>query len=508
MPKCTRKRLKRAMLRATNLAIYLDSHKRYPSASDASADSRSLALWVKRTRAASVVGTLSNKVKEKIISVTPGIFDPVGKGKRPLTSWQSVFRQGSPGLLSACSFVDHQNRLYIGPENSVVEYVVKRLDIPEIGPRDCIAASTYGTIQRVLSFIVDSDKVLSVSLERRIPPTWVCRDPFCYSTYFDKASYLNSDNDRRMLSFVKATIIPPALVDALRLARCKDTAAAAINMYSDIFDDFHYGKQGRYWKTLIRINESTLPQPRRITYSVTIGDDYMSDKGETIRDLYLYGASGRPPADWRCRPIPPRVAELGERLWRKVWVHLSPPSRLCPPTGVQVLLYVSTFGSVIRPHKDNGLRKDDGRQTRTSTDKDLNSHIFGTSVIVLSLFDTMDFGLLVPKPGLTYHAGQREHIWSDNTTIPLDDQSIFVLDPKDDENFMHSARFPTGSEPGKIRVALVFRWVSRRCRFYADRKGPRRDALYVPDAKVDLMKTRKGTHWVRALDLNDSSAVI
>jgi hypothetical protein len=69
-------------------------------------------------------------------------------------------------------------------------------------------------------------------------------------------------------------------------------------------------------------------------------------------------------------PLP--IAELSEFLWKRLYHHLSPASRVCPPTGCQVLLFASSLKSYIGAHKDNRIRTDGGKQTRTSTDKSLN----------------------------------------------------------------------------------------------------------------------------------------
>jgi hypothetical protein len=186
--------------------------------------------------------------------------------------------------------------------------------------------------------------------------------------------------------------------------------------------------------------------------------------------------------------MPPEIAQLGEYLWKRLWHHLSPASRVFPPTGCQLLLYPSSLKSAIRPHKDNGITTDDGKQTRIATDKSLNSHIIGTSVIVFSLFDEMEFCLLTPKPPRDYTAPQREHEWNSAATVRLGHQSAYILDPTDDENCMHAARYPKGTGPGKVRVAFVFRWLSKRCPFYVDK--PLQYAFYKPDAMEALSKTK------------------
>jgi len=165
-------------------------------------------------------------------------------------------------------------------------------------------------------------------------------------------------------------------------------------------------------------------------------------------------------------------------------------------------VYASSLQSAIRPHKDNGVPADDGRQTRTSTDKSLNSHIIGTSVIVLTLGDDMEFGLLTPKSGMDFNANQQCHEWNENSTVVLKNHSAYVLDPCDDENYMHAARFPNKTDNSKVQVALVFWWLSRRCNFFCDdKKEPRKNAMNVPCARQLLERNKSGILWIKALGM-------
>jgi hypothetical protein len=66
-----------------------------------------------------------------------------------------------------------------------------------------------------------------------------------------------------------ASIQPKKLIQNLHLSTEKSEASTAIDDCK-MFDTFHYGKTGRFYKEVIAINQSTLPQPQRITMSVTI----------------------------------------------------------------------------------------------------------------------------------------------------------------------------------------------------------------------------------------------
>ena len=57
------------------------------------------------------------------------------------------------------------------------------------------------------------------------------------------------------------------------MGKNKEEVASLIDE-ANVFDDFHFGKEGHYWKSLVCINASTLLQPRCITLSVTIDEGH------------------------------------------------------------------------------------------------------------------------------------------------------------------------------------------------------------------------------------------
>jgi hypothetical protein len=90
------------------------------------------------------------------------------------------------------------------------------------------------------------------------------------------------------------------------LGSTEESVASKAIYDAGIFVAFHYGKIGRFYKELVAINQSTLPQPCRcITMSVNISTPRREDAAiGRIQDLYNYSAAGRPPVDWRSRPMP------------------------------------------------------------------------------------------------------------------------------------------------------------------------------------------------------------
>ena len=56
----------------------------------------------------------------------------------------------------------------------------------------------------------------------------------------------------------------------------------------------------------------------------------------------------------------------------------------------------------------------------------------------------MNFGLLLPENG-DYNKLQAKHHWDEMTSTILTDHAfVYVLDPRDDENYMHGAKFEKG----------------------------------------------------------------
>jgi hypothetical protein len=98
---------------------------------------------------------------------------------------------------------------------------------------------------------------------------------------------------------------------------------------------------------------------------------------------YGYGNSttAKPWLGFRCLRDYPFVMDLGVAIWKRLHHHFDGPSKQCPPTTCTVLLYLGQFGGHINPHQDNS--------PRPAIDPKRNSQIFGSSVLVVSLFHPM-----------------------------------------------------------------------------------------------------------------------
>jgi hypothetical protein len=92
----------------------------------------------------------------------------------------------------------------------------------------------------------------------------------------------------------------------------------------------------------------------------------------------------------------------------------------------------------------------------------------------------MTFALSSPPPGqLPWTATKDEYEIQPALTISLEDGTLYVLDPRDDENHCHEAwfEFDIIARGADVRRAYAFRWLSKQHLFYAERKGADRCAV-------------------------------
>jgi hypothetical protein len=465
-----------------NLSDYLRrSHGKYPTNNKES--NKRLYRWMRHMRLKKRQNILPSSFVDRLLLTDPIFFQGRKAGaEADDQGWSEVIYCSPTAAFNdhLSEFLDHQGRPYGTGIRTVREYVLEYLRITkDIGPSECSTTDTLqvGKVNRCLGFLKEGGFSASHPIEK----SWPTSSDF-KSSYFGNGILVGNEG-KAFESRARKSI--ESVVD---LARTSATPEELVQKWKNTnkLDNIHTGKQGRFYTDVIRLNESMHPQPRRTTYSVTINEPRWSPLHFCmIQDLYTYGHAGRPPHDWRSRPIPVELYEFGEYLWKRLYSRLSPVSQCCPPTAVQVLHYSEKFDAKMAPHKDNGIREDvNGLQSRMSTDPILNSQIVGSSVITYSIGDAMEFGLLKGDAG--YRSSQKNHKWVPEGTVTLEDGSAFVLDPQDDENYMHAAKFKKGGKgtpKDRIRSVLVFRWLSCRASFYgADKKGPRQHAQDVPNA--------------------------
>ena len=259
---------------------------------------------------------------------------------------------------------------------------------------------------------------------------------------------------------------------------------------------------------MINIVDSSFPQPRRINFSCTqLAPVYMPLLNTSCRELYIYGGEGRPQLDGRCRAMPPNVFNLGVEVWKFIWHSLCPLSQVCPPNHCQVCIYNSLMKSEMRLHKDNGY-KDGEKQGGTGTDSTVNSHIFGTDVIIVTYGDSMNMHLIAPPPGRTYRVSakdlglkkSRDHM----VTTELEHYSIYIHSAHDDEMFHHGLKFENqgyAKHTNRVRIAFIFRWLSVKRKFRCNRNDEKCNRYSMVDkyAMLQLSKHHESKLWWDAI---------
>ena len=74
---------------------------------------------------------------------------------------------------------------------------------------------------------------------------------------------------------------------------------------------------------------------------------------------------------------------------------------------------------------------------------------------------------------MPWTAQKAEYEIKPSLVVSLGAGTLYVLDPRDDENFCHEAWFEPEiiARGADVRRAYVFRWLSKRRLFYADACG-------------------------------------
>lgn len=109
-----------------------------------------------------------------------------------------------------------------------------------------------------------------------------------------------------------------------------------LHQYQHLLDTFNYGKYGLNGPATNILELVHFNQPLRIGMMCTLDSlRFFPSLGVFCRQLYAYGAAGRPMVDGRSRPMGRFVAELGIQAWKDICEHLTIACQHCPPNNMQ-----------------------------------------------------------------------------------------------------------------------------------------------------------------------------
>ena len=341
------------------------------------------------------------------------------------------------------------------------ELIVKWLKVGDIKAFECKRNQPSYDIRHTLSYIRSPLGFLETSAplvpKWRLPdhqgdiakiPTYTVPLQYGNTVYFSPSSFdpnmfVNALRElpEWMTKFHKQEIYPKGY-DLVRLvSSCK------------FFDEIPYSRGGIkcYSKGFDINTESKVGTPRRLNLYDKVSEFHWDNKHKcSVQDGYSYTLSFTLPMFYGGRSIEqyPGIAQLKVDVWKRVYHWLSPISKICPPNGVQALLYLEEFQGHIREHQD--------MDPIMKVDPQTNSQIIGSSVIIVSFFNSQKVHFTAKGNEHKKHTFLTEHC------------SVYVLDPHDDNIYKHKTTFPGGSrnDPNGLRLALTFRWLGNRMKFF------------------------------------------
>lgn len=341
--------------------------------------------------------------------------------------------------------------------NTLEEFVIKSIRVGDITPESCTRDKPVWELRHTLSYVVfpfcpstsifPSWRFTCARDKPLPPPSWTVELPAGNSVFFKKEDLgLNQKLFQDVIDSLPAWI---TYYYSSKVELTKQELVAFMTNDNNFFDHFPISRNGTnpIGGTVINTSSLTNKSPKRMTlFDKVTSLTHHNSYGCQIQDGYTYSNGSLDPFfGGRSLQSCPAIASLKVAIWQKVYNFLSPVSRVCPPNGIQTLLYLGDFDGRINTHRDMNPR------SRIKGEK--NSQLIGSSVIVVSFFDTHVFEMCqaignkrfkVIDSFLTGHC------------------SVYVLDPNDDKRFYHRTHFQAGNKAGKIRYALTLRWLSSR----------------------------------------------
>lgn len=343
---------------------------------------------------------------------------------------------------------------------SVEHYVLSRLKFP-VSPSMCNVdqgPEIKPTIYRMLCFICQPR--YKAAYLKGCPKCWKIESPLQDSIFISK-KMLEKANQKGLLKLMleaKAKVYSKELRSHLGNKSLSKEEMSDMSQFFEELDNGHFSQHGHvlrrkrdrngnkvgYESKVRAINLATFGQPRRSTFSIKINLPWVEGVNE-VRTLFSYHSAYRPISDWRCRVMPGFLYELGEAVWRTCFHYLSPVSQCTPPNVCQVQIYTGTLDNKVENHRDMA------HSISPVCENGNNCQILGSSVVIVSFFDSMDFEFLTEEEKVVHLV----HLFKTG------DCSIHVLGPRDDRKYKHRAAFDKTGESckGMYRFCLTFRWV-------------------------------------------------
>ena len=347
--------------------------------------------------------------------------------------------------------------------NTLEEFIVRSMCVGDIAPFECERGRPPWELNHTLSYVL-----FPVPTTQPISPTWrftgnnINLSPS--STWTPELKTGNSvfftqkDLDLDPTLFDDVVNSLPSWIPVLFATNVNLTKEKLVELMlddDDFFDHFPISKKGTNPAAGAIINTESLTNktPKRMTLFDKINDPIShTSKKCLVQDGYRYSnGSIEPFFGGRSLESHPAIARLKVAVWRKVHHFLSPISKICPPNGIQTLLYLGDFNARMNTHRDIN--------PRSRIKGPDNSQLIGSSVIVISFFDQQVFEMC-------HHLGDKKYKIIDS--FLTQHCSVYVLDPNDDRIYYHRTKFPPKDKKGKIRYALTLRWLGLRESYYGD----------------------------------------
>jgi hypothetical protein len=343
---------------------------------------------------------------------------------------------------------------------SITEYVLWCLNVGDIPPEECTRECPVYTMRYLLSYVVHPEPMAFF-----VDPT--STHPSGESSFFC-SNLILTDQISPLLDKLMEAELPPWLTQMFTKHVPGEQMYAVDDLVTKIagdpnwFDHFPVSLLGHNPAGgALPITQTTQPGPRRLALSAEIHGPFWSNYHNcSLEELYGYAYSFLPRAWMGCRSLRKyeTIAKLGEHIWRLVRGKLDPVSQAFPPNSANLLFYFGAFHSRIQPHQDNA--------PNMGIDPQHNSQLLGSSVMVLNLCHEQVLEFTSLDGGDTVGSFVCPH------------GSVYILGANDDLMNKHQAKF-TGKHVGKVRIAVVFRWLGRRTKVFCSDYGRRRQHVEV-----------------------------